>query len=66
MRGSVEEALNELPEAETKELLPQVSSTNAMGSAKAIAAGTLAAVSPPLPETSPLTKTYKTAIIERY
>ena len=52
VRGSVEETLNELLEAEAEKLTPQPG-MSAMNSARATAAATTAATSPPLPGTSP-------------
>ena len=52
VRGSVEETLNELLEAEANKLT-QLPGTSAMNSARATAAATTAATSPPLPGTLP-------------
>ena len=52
VRGSVEETLNELLEAEANKLT-QLPGTSAMNSARATAAATTAATLPPLPGMSP-------------
>ena len=52
VRGSVEETLNELLEAEAEKLTQQPG-TSATNSARATGAATTAAASPPLPGTLP-------------
>ena len=52
VRGSVEETLNELLDAEAEKSLPKLPGTSEMSSARVTAAATTAAALPPLPEMS--------------
>ena len=53
VRGSVEETLNELLDAEAEKSLPKLPGTSEMSSARVPAAATTAGTSPPLPGTLP-------------